>query len=303
MSYASGGLIQATDYNTLSTNLQTVWGTGTGNKGWGQSTSAISSVTNVDNVTATQWSNLIGKTNAALAHQGLSLITPSSVTVGDIITYYAAISTGITNITNAASGTTGIALTDSTSNNATYTGTWGSTGNRGIKFTHTVTFASGDAARYFFNAGGRLALGFSRTGGAATTRNSEWSQLATRCGQWRFSALSMRQEGGSGSPTIPGSTGYWNTGTTATQQITLYDGYEAYSTNYITTHAKLSGTVQNGGYPVITLETYWINTWSNTYQETVDGTATTSLIIQSPSTTYLTNTWGTPTVGTAAVIY
>lgn len=303
MAYASGGIIESTDYNTMSNSLATVWGQGTGSKGWGQDTTPISNVLTSDTVTATQWSNLISKTNLSLAHQGLVQITPGSVVAGDPISYYSAITTGINSVTSAASGLSSLARTDSAASNAVYSGAWGNTGNRGLVFTHTVTFASADHARYFFNAGGRLALSFSRTGGTATTRNTEWSDLCTRCGQWRYAALSTMQQGGSGTPTIPASTGYWNTGTSATQQITLYDGYAAYSTNYITMYATLSGTAANGGRPVVTLHTYWINTWSNVYQQTVDGTATTSLIIQSPATTYITNTWGTPTVGVAAALY
>jgi hypothetical protein len=303
MTYATGQQIQATDYNTMSNNLASVWGQGTGNKGWGQDSSSFANVAVSNTVTATQWSNLIGKTNSALAHIGLSQITPSSVTAGSPISYYSSITTGISNVTGAASGQTTVSRTDSAATVGTYSGTWGDTGNRGLVFTHTITFASGDQARYFFNSGGRLALSFARTGGSATTRNTEWSTLCTRCGQWRYSALSMAQAGGSGTPTIPASTGYWNTGTSAAQQITMYDGYAAYSTNYITTYATLGGTAQNGGRPVITLQSYWINVWSNTFQQTVDGVATTSLVLQTPATTYIANTWGTPSVSASAALY
>lgn len=303
MTFAVGQQIQATDYNTMSTNLASVWGQGTGNKGWGQSVSPITNVTSAVQVTATQWTGLIQTTNAALNHIGSTPISTSSVIAGTPISYISALTTGINTVVSAASGQTTLARVDSAATNATYTGTWGNTGNRGLAFTHTIAFASADQARYFFNSGGRLALSFSRTGGSATTRNSEWSTLCTRCGQWRYSSLSMMQAGGSGSPVIPASTGYWNSGTSATQQITMYDGYAAYSTNYITTYATLSGTMQNGGRPTITLTTYWINVWSNAFQQVVDGTATTALILQSPSTSYITNTWGTPSVSASAALY
>lgn len=303
MTFAVGQQIQATDYNTMSTNLASVWGQGTGNKGWGQNVSPIANVTSAVQVTATQWTGLIQTANSALNHIGETPISATSVVAGTPVSYISSLATGVSAVTSSPSGQTSQARTDSSATVGTYSGTWGNTGNRGIIFTHTIAFASGDQARYFFNSGGRLALSFARTGGSATTRNTEWSTLCTRCGQWRYSALSMAQAGGSGNPVIPASTGYWASGTSAEQQITLYDGYGAYSTNYITTYATLSGTAQNSGRPTITLNTYWINVWSNVNQQTVDGTATTSLVLQSPSTTYLTNTWGTPAVSASAALY
>ena len=61
MTYSSGGLIQATDYNTfISTgtpNINNIWGTGSGDSGWGQTsiaTVAGPSPGPADLVTATQ---------------------------------------------------------------------------------------------------------------------------------------------------------------------------------------------------------------------------------------------------------
>ena len=38
MTYSTGGLIEATDYNTFATNLNAIWSTGSGDSGWGQTT-------------------------------------------------------------------------------------------------------------------------------------------------------------------------------------------------------------------------------------------------------------------------
>ena len=71
MTYSSGGLIQATDYNnfiTGSNQFNTVWSTGTGNAGYGQT--ALSAAATVgSNVTASQWATLITALNKALTHQ------------------------------------------------------------------------------------------------------------------------------------------------------------------------------------------------------------------------------------------
>jgi hypothetical protein len=64
MAYSQGGLIAATDYNTFingTNQLNTVWGTGTGDAGYGQT--ALSAVSSSGKVTATQWASLINTPN------------------------------------------------------------------------------------------------------------------------------------------------------------------------------------------------------------------------------------------------
>ena len=60
MTYSIGGLIEATDYNgfastTVGANVNDVWGTGSGDKGWGQT--ALTTVAVAGTVTATQWAS------------------------------------------------------------------------------------------------------------------------------------------------------------------------------------------------------------------------------------------------------
>jgi hypothetical protein len=62
MTYTSGGLIQATDYNgfvssTAGANVNDVWSTGSGASGWGQP--ALSTVSATNTITATQWASLV----------------------------------------------------------------------------------------------------------------------------------------------------------------------------------------------------------------------------------------------------
>jgi hypothetical protein len=200
-------------------------------------------------------------------------------------------------------GTTGIALSSSAPSLATYAGTWGTTGygtTRTLKFTHVVTFANGSAARYFFNAGGTLSLTHTKTGGSATTRNADWAALAAACGTTTIGYKNTTKTGGSGSTNIllnATNGGYWNTAISPaapTTHFVQYDASAGYTTDYIQVNATLSGTVSAGGYPVITIDIYWVNADVNAWQDSVDGTTTTSLVVNSPATTYLTNSWGTP---------
>ena len=67
MSYASGGLIEATDYNTLvggnpvtsSGKLNTVWATGGSTAGYGQT--ALANVSVGQTVAASEWADLVNK--------------------------------------------------------------------------------------------------------------------------------------------------------------------------------------------------------------------------------------------------
>ena len=75
MTYTSGGLIQATDYNTfISTgtpNINNIWGTGSGDSGWGQT--AINTVAVADTVTATQWASLVNTLSTMGSQTGTTI--------------------------------------------------------------------------------------------------------------------------------------------------------------------------------------------------------------------------------------
>ena len=158
MTYAQYGLIQATDFNTLvgTTNftagtLNTVWATGGGSAGYGQT--AVGQVTAGGTVTAAgQWNALVSNTASAATHQGTSITAVTAPVAGNTITYVSAISTNLTTIYNSRLNAASQGST--TSNTATFGSTWSSA----LTFTFTATFANGDAARYFFNSGGQLAL-------------------------------------------------------------------------------------------------------------------------------------------------
>ena len=66
MTYTSGSLIQAADYNTFTTSaggLNDIWSTGSGDKGWGQT--SFTSVAAGGTVTATQWATLVNNLSTA----------------------------------------------------------------------------------------------------------------------------------------------------------------------------------------------------------------------------------------------
>jgi hypothetical protein len=190
MAYSTGSVILDDDYNIFATgnaagtgdnnvaNVNTVWGIGNTDKGYGQTTlPVLSAVTAGATVTATQWATMLNRISSAASQQGSSITPIVNPVAGNTISAYAALSTNITTIFNnrlncAAVGTSitsGGAVSRSTS--------WTSS----VVFTQTFTFASGDAARYFFNSGGRITLSYSRTGGSSNDQNTAISNLCTAC--------------------------------------------------------------------------------------------------------------------------
>lgn len=309
MAYSTGSVILDDDYNIFATgnasgsgddnvaNVNTVWGVGTGDKGYGQTTlPVLSAVTAGQTVTATQWSTMLSRISSAASHQGSSITSITSPVAGDTISAYAALSSNITTIFNNR-------LNATASGSTTTTNTQRTTGwNTSVTFSQSITFASANAARYFFNAGGRVTLSWSRTGGSVNSQNTAISDLCTACGTLTFTGgtatvtiaggtfTGTNKSGGSGSPTIASTTGWYDL-TTAnvqvfTQSASSYYGYEG---NSITVNlSRDAGSTLMNVYSLIS---------KSGGLTTVDGTLTAALSYILPSTTYLTtSSWGTPSL-------
>src|SRR6056300_1306851 len=187
MTYSAGNLIVDDDYNIFATgnaagsgdnnvaNINTVWGSGTGDKGYGQS-STLSAVSAGNTVQATSWANLIARNTSLANHQGSSITAITQPSAGNTIAAYTALSTNITTTFNNRNNATASG-SDSTVNSVSTSG-W----NNSSTLSKTFTFSSENAKRYFFNAGGMIRLSWSRTGGTSSTQNTTWSNLLTASG-------------------------------------------------------------------------------------------------------------------------
>jgi hypothetical protein len=327
MAYSSGSLIVKDDYNTFATgnaagtgdnnvaNLNTVWGAGTVDKGYGQS-SPITAVTTGGTITATQWETLVSRLETIGSHQGTIVNSPSgsysTITAGQTISILSQLSTDVTNLFNnrgnaAASGT------DITTNGTTTTtSTW----DVSAVLTQTVTFADANSARYFFNAGGMIRLAWSRSGGTTTNKNTDWTNLLTAAGTIVTTSGTSTQNiastsytgttkiGGSGSPTLlTTTTGFYDLtpGGAATEIFRQYSANAPYTTNYIKLTVALNAASTVLTYVVSLLDdaTDTIapdGTGSGDLQDIVDGSLSQVMTIRPPSTTFLTSTWGTPSM-------
>jgi hypothetical protein len=325
MTYTQGSLIEAADYNDFANNsannINKVWSTGTGDSGWGQT--ALSTVSIGGTVTATSWAALVGNLATAGSQTGSTLTSRTQPVTGNVIAILANVATDINTITlnrgNAVASGTEYGVFSGTTSKTSATGSGQAAWT--ITFTHTVTFASADAARYFWNAGGivRLKYGKSSTG---TDADPDWNTLAGQCGSisltGRVNANSQliagttytgtTRIGGTGGTetTLTTTTGWYNLTGSPTTIFQLNNASAPYTPDFIRTTATATSST------VLTLVTTWVDNGSSgagttanisggtataSPSTTITGTAPTTLVTYlPPSTTYLSASWGTPTI-------
>lgn len=317
MAYTSGSLIEATDYNgfvnTNGSNINQIWSAGTGDRGYGQS--ALATVAAGSTVTAAQWSSLVNTVAAIANHQGTTITARTAPVTGDIIDILASVNTDITNCeTNRLNAVAnGSQYTAWTGTSGKTTATSGATWT--ITFTNTIGFDNGPAMRYFFNAGGRIKLEFSKTS-TGDQGDAEWNDLAsTLCGDIYFTAggtqsiagtsyTGTTKIGGTGTPdTLATTTGFYDL---TTSDVVIYKQFAdtaPYTSNYIQVSARL-----NAFGPQVIFTTVWSASDGDSISGgtapsgATPGTAPATLLTYfPPSTTYLTASWGTPTVAATTV--
>lgn len=316
MTYTSGSLIEAVDYNgfvstTVGANVNATWATGVTSAGYGQT--ALSTVSTGGTVTATQWASLVNTISSMAAHQGTAITARTAPVSGNTISILSAVNTDITNCFNnrGNAAAVGTLFTGYTGTNSKTSATSGATWT--ITFTNTVTFASANAARYFFNAGGIIKLDVSKTA-TGQLGDPEWNDLAnTLCGDIYFSGGAFSQTiagsvytgttkiGGTGTPNIlTTTTGYYDLtpGGAATIIYKQFADTAPYTNNFIQ-HSVALGASSN----VLTFTTLWSASDGDAISGgtaasgATPGTAPCTICTYfPPSTTYLSASWGTPTV-------
>jgi hypothetical protein len=309
MAYSSGGLIQGADYNGFATSVNALWGTGSGNNGYGQSGTALSTSLGTSNqVAASDWATMIARMNTMSQHQTNGTTTGlSQPTATSIITYLSSLSSSITTLqTNKQSSANQYqtAISASTTSSTTWI--------TSAIMTYTVTFASGDAARYFFNQGGQLNFNFSGTSLAGNSKSTYWNSfLNTGFATWALRGNTSLYTGTGFTPTTNlTSSGYYNLTSSPTTFFKMFDNPSSadYTANYIQVDVNSNGTNVSGNSDagsVLTVVLHAVDAAADTtgtgktaadFGDTVQGTTATTGAIYRPYTTYLTASYGTPTI-------
>ena len=343
--YSTGQVIDRRTYNEFSNgsvdgtlsngtaSVGLVWGTGYGRYGYGQGTEYIAPVTIGQLIRSQEWDNLDAILQSTIEHQhGIgSYIGPGGgvIAAGQLIQPLSHFDSYITTAFNDA----GIVYSksDSIASTTSYTGLWGSSGARTLSFVQTITFASADQARYYFNAGGTIKLSFAHNGGT-TRRDIFWDSICAAAGVVEIGYLNTRKIGGSGSTSRysalnSNNGGFWNNTGSYSQhfrQLSIsgyggYGGYGGYDYSYppippgdddvdqLNVSVSVSGDtgVNSGIGNIITIKTDFVNTFVRTPvdQDIIHGTTQVSVVFGAPWTNFITQTWGSPNlIGTASAL-
>ena len=288
MAYTTGDTILDDHYNDFATSVNAIWGTGSGDSGYGQGTT-VSSVSAGTTITAAQWTTLLARISSAASHQSSSITAISNPSAGDTISAYAALSTNIGTITT---NRLNVHARDTVAESSCST-TTGLTGT--ITQQGNWTWGSTDQARYFFNAGGRIGVRWDIFGFTAYTKAAQWDALATQCGTYYVYAQSSGKSGGSGTPNTNNTNLGWHDLTGSYQNAFIqYEDTGPYTANYIQLQLYKSGGV-------VYFNSLWVDAAADqtsynksvyNVQDLVDGTKQTIFGHEEPTTTYISDTWG-----------
>jgi hypothetical protein len=288
MAYTSGDTILDNHYNDFATSVNAIWGSGSGDSGYGQG-STVSSVSAGTTITAAQWTTLLSRITSMANHQGSSITAISNPSAGTTISAFTALSGNISTITSNRLNVYGRAsvVNSSCSTTTTLTGTITQTGN--------WAWGSTDQARYFFNAGGRLSVSWDLSGHTSDSKANEWNALAAACGTYYVYAQSSGKSGGSGTANTNATNLGWHDLTGSWQTAFVqYEDTGPYTANYIQLQLyKSGGTVYFGSYWVdAAADQTSYNKSIYNVQDQVDGTKITYFGHEEPGTAYISDSWG-----------
>ena len=318
MTYSSGQLIQATDYNgfvstTVGANVNATW-----NSTYGQT--ALSTVSTAGTVSATQWASLVNTITNIAAHQPTTITARTAPVTGNTISILANVNADITSCyTNRYNAyAQGAQFTGWTGTNAKTAATSGAAWT--ITFTNTVTWANATAATNFFNSGGTVKIDVSKTATGALG-DPEWNDLAnTLCGDIYISGLATSHTiagtpytgttkiGGTGTPTTLSTGTGWDALVAGAGGTIVYKQFAdtaPYTSNFIQ-HTIAKGASSD----TLVITTLWQAadaendpiSGGTAPSGATPGTAPCTIVTYyPPESTYLTNSWGTPTVAATTV--
>ena len=268
----------AAAYNAIQSNIAATMGVGSGDTGYGQALSSAQ-VTPGQIISVSQWTNLrsdlakarVHQTNVAVADglasisanrgspwQTLQVIGSNTFISESIRDQYSQFASGVS--LNKAQAATAQMLPNVAVTSTPRAGNWGGAGlPQSLSHSITVTFGGytqgsltvspENHARCFFNAGGSIQISASRTGTAATTKDTDWTNMLSGFTNLNFRASSSSTDSAVNSPgSVQTTRGFFNVtvGAAAVALMTQASSVSKYAENryIVTVERPTSSTIR-----------------------------------------------------------
>ena len=258
MAYQAGDTILDDEYNTFVNSSSSPYGynhfAGTGSGEYGLGQTHIATVTGgATTITASQWNTLFTAMDNIANHTNDTLTTRSAVSAGDTIAIKAAVEADLATLAAsvAAGSPSATALTTSAALQTVTTAAegWDTSATQEV----SVTFASADTMRHYFNAGGKVRVTVGTSQVVTDAKDTAFADLGTALGNIDIAAQSTTRSGSGEGLTENGlANGFHDLTTSYTTLITLTSDNTNYTSNTVSIAAKLDAAV--GTATVITIK-------------------------------------------------
>ena len=253
MAYTAGDTILDDEYNNFVGSSSSPFGInhigGTGSAQYGLGESSVATVSAGNTINASSWNTLFAAMNVVASHTGISISSTSSKSAGDAIAIISALTTDLASLAAAvAGGSTGTSAV--TTSSALQSPSSSSTWNTSFTTEMSVTFASANKMRHFFNAGGKVRVSAAVTGsglsgsGGGTGIDVSWGQIYAGLGNLDIGSQASTRSGSGETLTTNGlANGFHDLSTGYTEIIKISDDTYPYASNNISVQAKLNAAV------------------------------------------------------------
>ena len=252
MAYQTGDTILDDEYNLfISGSSATQYGInhimGTGNAGYGLGQTELATTTAGVTIQAAQWNSLFTAMDNVANHTNRSLTSTAARSAGDPIAAVSALSTDLNNLAADVVGgsVNATAVSEGSEDQSLVASAVYDTSHI---CEASFTFAGGNEARWFFNAGGKLRMKLTNTATNSTGKDTSVSGIITSIGTFDIgSTTSARSGSGDTATTEATTTGYYDLGTSYTTLLHIEESAGTYTNNVeVKYEAKVSSAHGDG---------------------------------------------------------
>ena len=254
MGYQASDKILPAEYNAFLTNtsnsgdiaaygINHIMGTGLLNLGLGQT--ALHTVNTAEKITVAQWNSLWTAMNNIQNHTNITALTSTaSREVGDVIAVKAALLTDLNALATAVQGgstsaTGGLTTSASVRSVTTAAEGWDSTATHEL----SITWASANAMRFYFNQGGKVRIVQSATASSLSAKDNSFVDLGTGIGNLDIGSQSTTRSGAAETLTTDGlAIGFYDMTTSYQTIIKMTSDNSTYTSNTVEIFAKLDAS-------------------------------------------------------------